>query len=527
MISELTEELTDIPDDEDQIPLSFMGLEAFGDSLAFALLDALKATNVNVVKLALRGIALTVESCEALSNWIAENKSVLKLDLSDNGFGVEGLTKLVNGLRKNQTLQIIALESVEAGDEGTEVISSWLENSKGPLQTVNLSGNDIGEAGAGALLKALRANIRITDLRLKSNKGIPEATLQKLQVLAEGNKMVTKIVTTLIDSIPEASRRKQEEEEEAKEMEELAAIQAQRRRGAQVKVKLNVKELDAASAEWDKLYPRHHSKRFMIGWAEMQGRRPDMQDSTVIWGGFREKENEDLVCVFDGHGTEQVAVHCANNLPDALKRRLDNNEPLPEALRSTFLEVDEQVKPWAQHTGTTAAVAYIQDKTLYVANAGDTRAVLYRNGVATRLTIDHKASVPEEKERIESLGGAVINGRVRGMIQVSRAIGDAFVQPHLTPEPYLSVTNLEPTDKFLIVACDGIWDIFTDEAACEMISKDTNPQSCALKLRDQAYRLGSNDNISVIVLRFDAGDSPLFSNEAVLVPPTTPVSEPT
>lgn len=535
MITELTEELVDIPDDEEQFPLNIMGHEGLGDSLVYALIDAIKSTKAAIVKLGIRANGLTADCCQALADWIAEDTTVLKLDISDNAFGVEGISKLVEGFSRNRTLQIVALEAVEAGDEGAEVISSWLCDSasrvngkKSPLETVNLSGNDIGETGAQALERALQVNTNITDLRLKSNKGIPAEALEKLQSLTNRNKVVRECINKLVDSIPEAARLQQE----AKELEELAAIQAQRRRGAKVRLKgPNAQDVAAASAEWDKLYPRYPSKRFKLGWAEMQGRRPDMQDTTVVWGNFRDRENEDLICVFDGHGTDQVAIHAAKNFPDAFKRRLDNDEPLPEALRATFFEVDEQVKPWAQHTGATAVAAFVRDRTLYVANAGDTRAVLYRNGVATRLTVDHKATVPEEKARIEALGGAVINGRVRGMIQVSRAIGDAFVQPHITPEPYLSVVELEPTDKFLIVACDGVWDIFSDEAACEMIANETNAQACAMKLRDQAFRLGSNDNISATVIRFDAGDSPIYvastpaSTPAPVSPPTSTASE--
>jgi protein phosphatase 1G len=74
--------------------------------------------------------------------------------------------------------------------------------------------------------------------------------------------------------------------------------------------------------------------------------------------------------------------------------------------------------------GTTAVVALVADNMLYVANAGDSRCVLSRNGKAVDMSIDHKPDMPSEKARIENAGAVIIEGRVNGNINLSRSIGD-------------------------------------------------------------------------------------------------------
>jgi protein phosphatase 1G len=69
-------------------------------------------------------------------------------------------------------------------------------------------------------------------------------------------------------------------------------------------------------------------------------------------------------------------------------------------------------------------VAVVQGKTLYVANAGDSRCVLCRGLTTKALTTDHKPTNPDEERRIIDAGGFVTEGRVNGCLNLSRAIGD-------------------------------------------------------------------------------------------------------
>ncbi len=93
-----------------------------------------------------------------------------------------------------------------------------------------------------------------------------------------------------------------------------------------------------------------------------------------------------------------------------------------------FEEIDQQYKAAfptvAYQCGATAVVVLIIDNILICANVGDARAVLCRNGKALDLSIDHKASRPDEQERIKKQGGYIVFGRVLGRLAVTRAFGD-------------------------------------------------------------------------------------------------------
>lgn len=72
---------------------------------------------------------------------------------------------------------------------------------------------------------------------------------------------------------------------------------------------------------------------------------------------------------------------------------------------------------------------------LYCANSGDSRSVLCRKGNAQELSEDHKPDLPAERARILASGHVVEDGRVDGIIAISRAIGDwEYKNAKLLPE---------------------------------------------------------------------------------------------
>jgi len=92
-------------------------------------------------------------------------------------------------------------------------------------------------------------------------------------------------------------------------------------------------------------------------------------------------------------------------------------------------------------------------------------------------------------------------GRVNGQLAVSRSIGDFYMQPFVTCEPFVNHVEMTDQDEFLILACDGVWDVISDQDAVEIVGQAHGDAArAATRLRDYAYLLGSDDNISVIVV---------------------------
>lgn len=132
-------------------------------------------------------------------------------------------------------------------------------------------------------------------------------------------------------------------------------------------------------------------------------------------------------------------------------------------------------------SGCTAVVALLHDKELYVANAGDSRCVVCRNGKALEMSFDHKPEDQIEFDRIQKAGGRVtLDGRVNGGLNLSRAIGDHGYKTNkkLPPEeqmisalPDLKKITIGADDEFMVLACDGIWNFMTSEDVVEFVQE--------------------------------------------------------
>jgi len=145
-----------------------------------------------------------------------------------------------------------------------------------------------------------------------------------------------------------------------------------------------------------------------------------------------------------------------------------------------------------------------RQRVLYTANVGDARIVLCRNGRALRLSYDHKGSDENEGRRVASAGGLILNNRVNGVLAVTRALGDAYMKDLVTGHPYTTETVIQADqDEFLILACDGLWDVCSDQEAVDLVRHMQDPQEASKKLVDYALARFSTDNLSCMVVRFD------------------------
>jgi len=172
--------------------------------------------------------------------------------------------------------------------------------------------------------------------------------------------------------------------------------------------------------------------------------------------------------------------------------------------------------------GCTAVCAMVRNGDLVVANAGDSRCVLSRSGQAVALTQDHKPMDREEYDRIIKAGGFVADGRVNGSLNLSRALGDLEYKQSkdLPPEaqmvtafPEIRSEKLQPgADEFLILACDGIWDVLTNQEAVDFVRerllagktpKQICEEACDHCLAPDTNGCGKGcDNMSIVVSMF-------------------------
>ena len=244
---------------------------------------------------------------------------------------------------------------------------------------------------------------------------------------------------------------------------------------------------------------------FPGGHAEAKGRRPTMEDACASCGEFAGPRTQ-YYGLFDGHGGKEVALYCAEHLHHLIAREMGRGFGVPEAIRASIRAVNADVlKKW-DFAGTTAAIVVIARDTIYAANVGDSRVVMVENGIARRLTFDHKATVASEKRLIVARGGRVFMGRVNGILMVSRAIGDAEIAKFITCDPYQTTTNMRSNQR-LIIACDGVWDVMTDQDAADIMARSEDPKDAARAIKAEALRRGTMDNVSVMCVDLKYKDS--------------------
>lgn len=225
--------------------------------------------------------------------------------------------------------------------------------------------------------------------------------------------------------------------------------------------------------------------------------------------------------VFDGHGGSDAACFVKNNI---LKYVIDDKDfpvDVDKALKSAFLKADLALADSPsldRSSGTTALTALILGRLLLIANAGDCRAVLGKHGRAIELSRDHKPNCKTEQLRIEKLGGSVFDGYLNGQLSVARALGDWHMKGPkgsaypLIAEPELQETMLTKEDEFLIMGCDGLWDVMSSQCAVTITRKElmqhNDPKKCSQELVREALKRNTCDNLTVVVVCFSSDPPP-------------------
>ncbi|KAJ9561728.1 hypothetical protein OSB04_006888 [Centaurea solstitialis] len=277
-----------------------------------------------------------------------------------------------------------------------------------------------------------------------------------------------------------------------------------------------------------------------------------------------------FVGVYDGHGGPETSRYVNDHLFHNLKRFASEERSVSvDVIRKAYQATEEgflsvvakqwTVKPQLAAVGTCCLVGVICSGTLYVANVGDSRAVLGRGVrstgevIAIQLSVEHNASIESVRQELHALHPddpqiVVLKHnvwRVKGLIQISRSIGDVYLKkaefnreplyakfrlrdpikrPILSSDPSISVHEIQPHDQFLIFASDGLWEHFSNQEAVDIVQNHPHNGSAKrlvkaalqeaakkremrysdLKKIDRGVRRHFHDDITVVVVFLDS-----------------------
>jgi serine/threonine protein phosphatase PrpC len=291
-----------------------------------------------------------------------------------------------------------------------------------------------------------------------------------------------------------------------------------------------------------------------VGVATWQGNKEFQEDRYILDIELEAADQQRAIgfCVLDGHSGSLCCDALVEWLPRNLQKCLSSKPSMTEAnLRAAVVDAcaltDEEFLTKARERevldGTTMILSLIfQEGARYrmlIANVGDSRAVMCKSQgsslSALRLSDDHKPAREDERKRIEEKGGVVdvqgvwrvftpgpanFGGRsVLWGLAVSRAFGDLLMKEParygcvgctgelVSAVPEIHTYELHPAeDRFLILACDGVWDVLEDADAVSVCSEYRSSDQAAFALVKQSFQIGSDDNITALVVAWQLGD---------------------
>lgn len=208
-----------------------------------------------------------------------------------------------------------------------------------------------------------------------------------------------------------------------------------------------------------------------------KGRKEIMEDTHNVTTNIFGDDKQAFFGVYDGHGGRRAADFVAEKLGqkivDLMLMSGKEDCEIEQAVKAGYLETDREFLEQGVSSGACCVTALIKDGCLVVANAGDCRAVLSRNGKAESITSDHRPEREEERERIENLGGYVDihsgTWRVQGTLAVTRSIGDLHLKQWISAEPEIRKLPITSDAEFLIMASDGLWEKVSNQEAVDIV----------------------------------------------------------
>jgi serine/threonine protein phosphatase PrpC len=274
---------------------------------------------------------------------------------------------------------------------------------------------------------------------------------------------------------------------------------------------INVNEFKEKSPETNKSF-----KEISFIQYQNESYRNYMEDRFSILINFPNNEEKALFAIFDGHGGSTISEFLCQNFISFFMKQYQKNEVknYEKIFQKTFSSLNDEIKkiPNSYKMGSTATIILItketdqilgSQKVIYCANIGDTNCELFSKSNCKRISYEHRCNDPVEENRIKKGNGSIINGRVGGIISVTRAFGDFQCKDFgLICEPYINKVNVNFNEKnFLILATDGIWDFVSEEDIYFITMNNTDSMVICRDVVDKAKVNGSTDNMTCIVIK--------------------------
>ena len=227
--------------------------------------------------------------------------------------------------------------------------------------------------------------------------------------------------------------------------------------------------------------------------------------------------------VFDIHQME------LNFEPKIDELKLTNNKSSSKIIYNGNLIANEM--------GTTVNIMLIKNGIIYIANAGDSLSIMYKNKKAYNLNKEHQTIIESEKQRVLKSGAYITGCRINGMLNLTRAIGDLKFKSNINLKRHEQsvialpeITKIEDTEgiDFIIMGCDGVWDCVKRQMVCEFVEKEIkeNPKKDLSEILKKIFDrcvspvsgvvLGT-DNMSCIIIQFLNNDSNEINNENIKI----------
>lgn len=241
------------------------------------------------------------------------------------------------------------------------------------------------------------------------------------------------------------------------------------------------------------------------------GFRPAMEDRHVleVWPGLGLFGG-----VYDGHGGSEAAEIVADSLHRAFFMALEAGLSARLAFQRAYRSVEEKLE--RADSGVAAVTVFLGNDTLTYAHVGDGGVLL----VAPRpfmLTRPHRVDDLAERSRIIAAGGAIEGGYVvRGVrgLMPTRSFGDSYFRPvGVTAIPVVGERRLGPDDRFLVVACDGLFDVLGEEEIAKTLLQSAGAHEGGARLQEEVFARGGTDNLTILVIELEQESSPADSNE--------------